>query len=309
YYASGWKTFGSGTTPATMELLPNTYPFKISYGGASNEKSQNTASDPSVEFATGLVTFDLESSTGSSLAGGATYYASGWKTFGSGTTSTSMELLPASYPFKVSYGGASQQATQNTGTDASVEFATVLASMKLLDGSLTELPGTATYYASGWHTFGSGTATTTMELLPVTHTFKMVYSGSSHSKNQNLGTDADVVFNWNGSSVYKVDPNSINEDEDEDLTYNTGWNNVYPNPFNNMISLDFSLASDQYVTIALYNINGALVSTIVDGEMAVGDHTVRWNSVGATGSEIAKGTYFIKLITQDQVHQTSIIKY
>src|SRR5690606_13365584 len=62
YHASGWKQFGSGVTPTSMELLPNTYSFKVHYAGASNQKSQDVGADQSVEFQTELVSMNLKDS-------------------------------------------------------------------------------------------------------------------------------------------------------------------------------------------------------------------------------------------------------
>jgi hypothetical protein len=189
YYASGWKTFG--TTTATLELLPTTYPFRVSYLGASIQKNQNVATDPNVIFNTVPVTMKLLSSTGEELVGAGQFYASGWKDFGA-TTST-LELLPTTYPFKINYGGASIQKNQNVNNDPMVVFNTKLVTMKLLNG-VTELAGASQYYASGWKTFGSGTTTTTMELLPTTYPFKVTYNGAGLQKNQDVSADPLVIF-------------------------------------------------------------------------------------------------------------------
>jgi cellobiose-specific phosphotransferase system component IIC len=195
YYASGWKTFGGGATTTTMELLPLTYTFQVSYGGASQQLSQNVASNPNVVFQTRLVTMKLLSSDGSAeLTGTTQYYAGGWKTFGGGTTTATMELLPLTYTFQISYKGASQQKSQNIGTNPSVIFQTTLVTMKLLSSTGQELSGGAQYNAGGWKTFGAGTTTATMELLPLTYTFKISYGGASQQKSQNVATNANVVF-------------------------------------------------------------------------------------------------------------------
>jgi len=196
YYAGGWKTFGGGTTTTIMELLPVSYSFRVSYAGASQQKSQNVGADPDVVFQTVPVTMKLLDSNGTTeLNAGAEYYAGGWKTFGGGTTTTTMELLPVSYSFRVSYAGASQQKSQNVGTTPLVQFQTTLVTMKLLDSAgTTQLNAGAEYYAGGWKTFGSGTTTTTMELLPVSYSFRVSYAGASQQKSQNVGTNAVVVF-------------------------------------------------------------------------------------------------------------------
>ncbi|MGQ9556143.1 MAG: CFI-box-CTERM domain-containing protein, partial [Anaerolineae bacterium] len=127
---------------------------------------------------------------------GAQYYAGGWKTFGGGTTTATMELLPVNYNFRVSYAGASQEKSQNVATNSTVVFQTALATMKLLDSSNNELAGAAQYYASGWKTFGNGTTPATMELLPVNYSFKVFYSGASQEKSQNVATNSTVVFRF-----------------------------------------------------------------------------------------------------------------
>ena len=195
YYAGSWKTFGGGTTTTTMELLPLTYSFQVTYAGSSQQKSQNVASNPNVVFQTTLVTVRLLSSTGAELSGGVQYYAGGWKTFGAGTTTTTMELLPNTYNFQITYAGASQQKSQNVASGANVLFQTTLVTLKLLSSNgVTELVGGAQYNAGGWKTFGGGTTTTTMELLPLTYTFKISYGGASQQKSQNVGTNPNVVF-------------------------------------------------------------------------------------------------------------------
>jgi len=196
YYSGGWKAFGTTGSDGTvsMALPPSTYTFQISYGGASQQKSQNVATNPSVVFQTTLVTMKLLSSANAELSGGAQYYASGWKTFGAGTTTATMEMLPLTYTFQVSYGGGTQQKSQNVATNPSVVFQTTLVTMQLVSSTNTQLNGGAQYYASGWKTFGSGTTTATMELLPLTYTFQVSWAGASQQKSQNVASDPNVVF-------------------------------------------------------------------------------------------------------------------
>ena len=225
YYASGWHTFGSGTTATTMELLPVSYPFRVFYGGASQQKSQNVGSDPNVVFTTVEVSFALHDSGGGDLASdNAQYYASGWHTFGSGTTATTMELLPVSYPFRVFYGGASQQKSQNVGSDPNVVFTTVEVSFALHDSGGGDLASdNAQYYASGWHTFGSGTTATTMELLPVSYPFRVFYGGASQQKSQNVGSDPNVVFTTVEVSFALHDSGGGDLASDNAQYYASGW--------------------------------------------------------------------------------------
>ena len=182
YYASGWKTFDS-TTPsalATMELLPRNYPFRAYYAGASKQKSQNVSTDNSVDFTTVLVTADLKDCSGTVLTTKFKYYASGWKTFDSTTpsTSASMELLPRNYPFRVYFGGASKQKSQNVSVDANVHFNATNVTLSH--------PGMIKYYASGWKLFkAAGVASATVPMLERTYPFRF-YDASNKSMKRNI---------------------------------------------------------------------------------------------------------------------------
>ena len=102
YYASGWKTFGSGATTTDMELLPTTYTFRVRYGGASVQLKQDVRADASVVFQTVAVHSDSATAT--------QYYASGWQTF-----TQDMELLPGNYPFRFSDGTPQTTVTLTAG--------------------------------------------------------------------------------------------------------------------------------------------------------------------------------------------------
>jgi hypothetical protein len=178
-----------------VELLPTSYTFMVNYKGASIQKSQNVADGNTVvEFTTVPVTVKLTSSTGAPLAGDASFYASGWQTFGA--TGSTVELLPTSYTFRVGYMGASIQKSQNVADgNTVVEFNTVPVSFKLLSSFGRSLEGDASYYASGWKTFGDGKTAETMELLPTSYTFRVGYEGASIQKAQDVSANRNVVFN------------------------------------------------------------------------------------------------------------------
>jgi len=199
YYNSGWKVMGStdskGVLFYAIDGLKGTLSFKMSYAGAIEKKAQNVASDSYVVFQTTLVTMKLLDSNDNALAGGAKYYASGWKTFGTGTTETTMELLPVSYTFRVSYEGAIATKSQNVASDPDVVFNTTLVTMELFyQLGTTELVGGAEYYAGGYKTFGGGTTPASMELLPVSYTFRVSYAGAIKTKSQNVASDPIVIF-------------------------------------------------------------------------------------------------------------------
>ena len=127
YAGSSW--LGFGTTDANgevrKELLPANYNFRMTYAGASKDKSQDVGSNPNVAFQTQNVLVTLKDSSGNGKAGGVvTYAGSSWLSFG--TTDASgearKELLPVSYTFRMSYAGTTKDKTQDIGTNGVVVF-------------------------------------------------------------------------------------------------------------------------------------------------------------------------------------------
>ena len=71
----------------------------------------------------------------------------------------------------------------------------------------------------------------------------------------------------------------------------------YPNPFNPSTNIGFSLPREGQVNLKIYNIEGKLVTTLVDGPMPAGRHTVVWDGRDNTGRAAASGIYFYRLNT------------
>ena len=70
--------------------------------------------------------------------------------------------------------------------------------------------------------------------------------------------------------------------------YKLGQN--YPNPFNPSTTINFQIPEKKHVSLKIYNIQGTLVTTLVDGEMEAGYYNIKWNASG-----YATGVYFYRL--------------
>ena len=68
-----------------------------------------------------------------------------------------------------------------------------------------------------------------------------------------------------------------------------------PNPFRSITRIPFTLAADSHVTIRVYDVRGALVTTLLDGPLTQGSHDVNWEGVDVNGRRVASGAYFYTL--------------
>jgi YVTN family beta-propeller protein len=69
----------------------------------------------------------------------------------------------------------------------------------------------------------------------------------------------------------------------------------YPNPFNQSTTIKFAVHEPVHVRIAVYDVRGRLVTTILDKKMAPGIHTAAWNGTDRRGRRVASGLYFCRL--------------
>jgi hypothetical protein len=64
----------------------------------------------------------------------------------------------------------------------------------------------------------------------------------------------------------------------------------YPNPFNPVTTIRFALPRESRVTLAVYDVGGRLVATLLDRDMSPGYHTEVFDGAG-----LASGVYFYRL--------------
>jgi len=68
-----------------------------------------------------------------------------------------------------------------------------------------------------------------------------------------------------------------------------------PNPFNPATEVRFILPVDQSVQLAVYDVSGRLVKTLVDEVRPAGDNIARWDGTDRLNRAVASGTYFARL--------------
>ena len=70
-------------------------------------------------------------------------------------------------------------------------------------------------------------------------------------------------------------------------------NEAYPNPFNPITNISYSLPENDIITINIYDIKGNHVQTVIDGYQEMGDYNFLWNAQNQSS-----GLYFVKMKTK-----------
>lgn len=68
-----------------------------------------------------------------------------------------------------------------------------------------------------------------------------------------------------------------------------------PNPFNPSTTIGFSLPAGSVAELAVFDLSGRRVRTVLDGALAGGDHRVWWDGRNDDGKPVPSGVYFYRL--------------
>ena len=77
----------------------------------------------------------------------------------------------------------------------------------------------------------------------------------------------------------------------------------YPNPFNPTTTIVFSLAENNHVALAVYDVHGAVVRRLINEQRIAGNYRVVWDGRNDAGTSVSSGVYFYRL-TAGRFHST-----
>jgi subtilisin-like proprotein convertase family protein len=80
-----------------------------------------------------------------------------------------------------------------------------------------------------------------------------------------------------------------------------------PNPFNPVTTLSYGVPRDSEVHLAVYNVAGRLVRTLVDGSVAAGYHSVVWDGRDDHGVPSSSGVYFCRMESEGFTGTTKMV--
>jgi len=96
-----------------------------------------------------------------------------------------------------------------------------------------------------------------------------------------------------GAYEFQGDPQS--NDENEIVIPKVTQISNYPNPFNPSTTIKLDLAESGKIELAIYNIKGQIVKTLLDAYSSKGHFEIIWKGIDDNKRSVASGNYFIKL--------------
>lgn len=79
---------------------------------------------------------------------------------------------------------------------------------------------------------------------------------------------------------------------------------IAPNPFNSTVTITIDIASNtDNAHIAIYDVMGKKIETLLDGQMDAGKHNLRWSPA----DNIASGVYFVRCNLHEDSHSATIL--
>ena len=106
------------------------------------------------------------------------------------------------------------------------------------------------------------------------------------------------IPSWENNQLYMV--SSLTESVALPETFSL--DRAYPNPFNPTTTLSFAIPVDSEVILSIYNLQGREVSTLINGNMDAGYHSIVWDA-----NSYASGVYFVKMVAGEYVNTQKLM--
>ena len=104
-------------------------------------------------------------------------------------------------------------------------------------------------------------------------------------------TGEQIVAGYNGEKIDASFENFYVNVEAE-LPNITSLSKNYPNPFNPSTTINYSVSKSGFVSLVIYDLNGATVKTLVNQVVDRNDYSITWDGKNNNGQSVASGQYF-----------------
>ncbi|UCD16169.1 MAG: T9SS type A sorting domain-containing protein [Candidatus Zixiibacteriota bacterium] len=81
----------------------------------------------------------------------------------------------------------------------------------------------------------------------------------------------------------------------------------YPNPFNPSTTIEYTIPVRTHVSLAIFNILGRRVETLVNDFRGVGRYSVEWDGTDVSGRRVSSGIYFYQIRTDSRTETKKML--
>jgi hypothetical protein len=82
----------------------------------------------------------------------------------------------------------------------------------------------------------------------------------------------------------------------------------YPNPFNPDTRIEFEMPEAGNVKVAIYNVSGQLVRTLLSEAREAGRHRIRWDGLDDNANDVVSGIYYVRAAHLSNIQTIKIVK-
>ena len=117
------------------------------------------------------------------------------------------------------------------------------------------------------------------------------------------GDDGNLNDVWSLDGLGMV-PTAV-EHQQQALPVEPALAQNFPNPFNASTVIPYHLAAPGPIRIAIFDVVGRHVKTLLENARAAGSHTIAWDGTDRAGESVASGIYLYRLESGRPAHRTA----
>lgn len=118
---------------------------------------------------------------------------------------------------------------------------------------------------------------------------------------------ADAPPGWVGGRMERFGIFQLRFNEETEFVSKTRITGNYPNPFNPVTTIAFTLSKRAKATLTVHDVRGRLVATLLDEEWPQGTHRVLWDGRNHDGRPVASGVYFSRLVAAGESSSAKLV--
>jgi hypothetical protein len=140
--------------------------------------------------------------------------------------------------------------------------------------------------------------------------FSLAPGASSIITYADMAVEEGVVYRYRLEADAHPELSSTTEDIVLPVTAVRLYQN-HPNPFNPVTTIPFAVQGDartrEHAMLAVYDVRGSLVKTLIDEPVAGGRHEITWDGRNELGERVASGIYFVHLRSRSMSASAKIV--